>query len=867
MKIDQGVIDEIKASIDIVDYIGARVKLRKNGRDNFTGLCPFHKDTNDSFIVSRIKQLWNCLGACSANGNGKSGGDIISFVMKHEGCSFPDAIRKLRPDLDAKPETPRKSSQLLSHVIEAYHRSFLESRTAQEYISSRGIDPALAKQYRAGYVDGSLLEKVSCESADWKALQDIGVITKAGNELMRTCVTFPMTAFNQIPVGLYGRATTKHLHLYLTGTPRRGLFNWNVAKNHQEIILAESIIDALSFIQAGYLNVLPIYGTNGYIDEHTDFFTRFATKKVILALDPDESGRAATATIAERLAAMKIQTATLEVPAEDANALLTREGVDGFKHIVDELLKEKPASVVVPTPDPEPVLSTPLPYEELSEGEILINIEDRSYTVRGVPKKTYSRLRVALMLSTNSKTYLDGVDLILTRSRTAYATACSSHFDIPRPTIENDLTTLLNIIEQYQRRPAETAKSAAEKMSEQERMEALRLLQSPKLLDEVIADMETLGYVGEEANKKLGYLASISRFLDDPLSIVILSQSGSGKSYLAEVLEKMAAPEDVKMYSRLTPASLYYAGEYVLSHKFVIIEERAGSAEADYSIRSLQSRKMLSLFAALKDPATGKIVSTEFKIYGPTAFIETTTSSKINYENSTRCYELYLSETTEQTQKIHQMQRFMKTLAGARLRAAQQDLLAKHHNAQRLLNKVTVVIPYADAIEFPASWLRTRRDHQRFLNLIEVIAFLHQHQRPLKSDAQTGLQYIEATLADYEIARKLAEDILPDTLSDLKKPLSDFKDRIEEYVDAAAKTKKIGKHDVIFTRRTIREETGLPNHRIKELFAELEELEYLEVEKAQRGSMFRYRLVPGKVGHRVSALLSAETLRKKLVEK
>jgi hypothetical protein len=348
---------------------------------------------------------------------------------------------------------------------------------------------------------------------------------------------------------------------------------------------------------------------------------------------------------------------------------------------------------------------------------------------------------------------------------------------------------------------------------------------------------------------------------------VILSQSGSGKSYLAEVLEKLTAPEDVEMYSRLTPASLYYAGESALSHKFVIIEERAGSAEADYSIRSLQSRKMLTLFAAVKDPATGKITSMKFKIYGPTAFVETTTSSKINYENSTRCFELYLSETVDQTQKIHQMQRFMKMLAGTRLRAQQQGLLSKHHNAQRLLKKVIVVIPYADAIEFPASWLRTRRDHQRFLNLIEVTAFLYQHQRETKTDPDTGLQYIEANLHDYEIARKLAEEILPDTLSDLKKPVSDFKDLIEEFLDTQAKAKKISRYDVTFTRRTIREETGLPNYRIKDLFSELEELEYLEVEKNQRGSSFRYRLVPGKAGNRVSALLTSDQLRKSLEEK
>jgi len=208
----------------------------------------------------------------------------------------------------------------------------------------------------------------------------------------------------------------------------------------------------------------------------------------------------------------------------------------------------------------------------------------------------------------------------------------------------------------------------------------------------------------------------------------------------------------------------------------------------------------------------------------------------------------------------------MKTLEGARLTSACKAICAKHHNAQRLLKKVTVVIPYAAAIEFPASWLRTRRDHQRFLNLIEVIAFLHQYQKPTKTDPQTGLQYIEADLRDYEIAAKLAEEILPETLSDLKKPVSGFKERIESYLEKEAKVKKIGKDQITFTRRQIREETGLPNYRVKELFSELEELEYLEVEKNPRGGSFLYRLAAtSKNGTRLSSLLSAEQLRRKVL--
>jgi hypothetical protein len=281
------------------------------------------------------------------------------------------------------------------------------------------------------------------------------------------------------------------------------------------------------------------------------------------------------------------------------------------------------------------------------------------------------------------------------------------------------------------------------------------------------------------------------------------------------------------MYSRITPQALFYTGEYALSHKFVVIEEKAGSEAADYPIRALQSRHELSIAATIKNPETGKMQTTEFRVYGPTAFLETTTASRINYENSTRCFEIYLDESAEQTRRIHDMQRFLKTAQGRKLRDAQEAICKKHHNAQRLLQPVRVIIPFAPAIEFPASWLRTRRDHQRFLNLIEVIAFLHQYQKQTKTDPESGRLYIEADLRDYEIACDLAKDILPETLSDLKKPVADLLSAIESYAGRKAKEARADKYEVTFSRRAIREETGLQNYRIKELFKELEELEYL----------------------------------------
>ena len=176
-RIDPAAIEEIKRRTDLVDYIGRRVKLQRKGKAYF-GLCPFHRDSKPSFVVDPDKQLWNCLGACAAGGGGKSGGDIISFVMKEEGCSFREAVGKLQPEktLTVHPEVRRKGPALLWTCDRSLPESYLESRSAQEYVAGRGIDPHMAGQYRAGYADGSLMERVSrqgpqigvcCGNAEW----------------------------------------------------------------------------------------------------------------------------------------------------------------------------------------------------------------------------------------------------------------------------------------------------------------------------------------------------------------------------------------------------------------------------------------------------------------------------------------------------------------------------------------------------------------------------------------------------------------------------------------------------------------------------------------------------------------------------
>jgi hypothetical protein len=390
-------------------------------------------------------------------------------------------------------------------------------------------------------------------------------------------------------------------------------------------------------------------------------------------------------------------------------------------------------------------------------------------------------------------------------------------------------------------------------ITESERAEAHDFLKRPDLLDQVARDIDALGYVGEETNKRLLYLVAVSRKLPDPLSAIVLSQSGAGKSGITEVIEKLTPPEDVVLLTRLTPQSLYYVEAGFLDQKLVIVEERYGSMEADYSIRVLQSRKKLIAAAPVKDPQTGNMKTKVFTVEARAAFIEATTASTVNHENATRCFELSMDESTEQTSRIHERQRLMRTERGLTLRKEAEAITRRHWNAQRLLEGLPVVIPFADRLTFPTAWMRTRRDHARFLNLIEVSAFLHQCQREHRGGV------IVAQVDDYAAAYALAGELLVDTLADLKAPLQKALTRIQKLCDEGRGT---------VSRREIREALSESDSTVRRWLADLVELEYLAVVEAGgkgAGKAARYRALPRQGERNVTlGLLTPDELRSRL---
>jgi len=390
----------------------------------------------------------------------------------------------------------------------------------------------------------------------------------------------------------------------------------------------------------------------------------------------------------------------------------------------------------------------------------------------------------------------------------------------------------------------EKVEEESKQMSEEERQEALDFLKAPNIDEIIIKDIGEIGYVGEEANKFFQYLVATSRKLDSPLSTIIKSPSAWGKSELLNKVKKLMPPEHVEYYTRITKQALSYMKDKQLEHKWVIVMERKGSEEGDYNVRIMQSEKEIIVAIPVKNPVTGQIETDEIRVKGPIAYSESTTQTVLNTENETRVFDINLDGSEEQTRQINRRQAEDATLYGMLRQNHVSEIVKRHQNAQRLLQSVKVVIPYASLIKFPAKDPTARRHFSKFLELIKVIAFLRQYQKEAQETSVNGciMKYIEADLKDYEIAWKYGHEILGATLDPLPKLSRDMLKSIRDEVKSKAKESSKKPTEVEFTRREVAGWVGRDESYVRIHIAPLEKNDYLQIKEGGQGRAYKYLL-------------------------
>ncbi|MCH6259299.1 CHC2 zinc finger domain-containing protein, partial [Puniceicoccaceae bacterium K14] len=861
-RIPEEELERLKREVDLVALIRSKnIELKPHGSKDLIGKCPFHDDKTASFVVTPSKNLFHCMGCGSA-------GSVIDFVMKHDGVSFRHAVELLReqnPQLYggsaskvstvAKLESPvsfdADDRDLLRQTVDYYRERLLATPQAMNYLLDRGITREALEAFEVGFADRTLgLRLPQKNRKDGEIIRDrltkIGLYRDTGHEHFNGCVVFPVFDEKGEVAEIYGRKIAKQkskiYHLYLPG-PHSGLLN-AAAFNSPEVILTESVIDALTFWSAGLTNVTCIWGTEGFTDDHLNAFTTKKTRKVIFAYDADEAGDRAVERDASRLGSLGIDCFRLRFPREmDANEYARS-------------VKPASKSLALLVQSAEPIISStkseerPLKYDtralssneelaanvdlvaedatkeekvpaakvdvETSGEDVVLRIGDRLYRVRGLGRNaSLEVLKVNLRIMHEGLFHVDNLDLYHARQRNAFILSAADETNLKVELLKRDLGKVLLALEELQekrlREDLETVPQGVQ-LSESDRDNALNLLRDPKLLDRILSDFAACGVVGEETNKLAGYLAAVSRKLDRPLAIIIQSTSAAGKTSLMEaVLEMMPQEERIK-YSAMTGQSLYYLGESDLKHKILAIVEEEGAEKASYALKLLQSEGELTIAAPSKDE-NGRLKTEEYRVEGPAAIFLATTAIDVDEELQNRCLILTVDESREQTQAIHGLQRGGDTFEGLKTGIERKRILDTHRNAQRLLRSIHVVNPYAPYLTFPSERTRARRDHTKYLALIRTIALLHQHQRQLKRT--DGIEYIEVELSDIAAANRIAHEALGRSLDELPPQTRRLLGLLQGIVKNRCEEKAIDVQDCLFTRRDVRERIGWSDTQLK----------------------------------------------------
>jgi len=313
-----GVAAEVKNKLSIVDVVGEQVQLRKAGTI-FKGLCPFHGEKTPSFVVTPARESWHCFG-CG------EGGDIFSFVMRREGLTFPEALKRLaaKAGIEIDERTSREDArkarlrEVLEQAIAFYHAVLTQSKTgaaALEYLHGRGFTDATIERFQLGWApdgwDQMIKMLKSRRNVDVAELAEVGLTGVRPNgrgayDKFRSRVIFPIRDASGAAVGIGGRvlpgaaaATDSNAPKYLN-SPATVLFDKSRTlylierargeiRKQDEAVLVEGYTDALMAHQAGFENVVASLGT-ALTPAQVAVIARYA-REIVLAYDVDPAGQ------------------------------------------------------------------------------------------------------------------------------------------------------------------------------------------------------------------------------------------------------------------------------------------------------------------------------------------------------------------------------------------------------------------------------------------------------------------------------------------------------------------------------------------------------------------------------------------------
>jgi DNA primase len=342
------ILEEIRSKVDIVDFISDYVQLKKSGQ-NYKGLCPFHSEKTPSFMVSQSKQIFHCFG-CGV------GGDVVSFLMKHDNLSFNEAKRYIAKkagikitDFSLNKRVSEKREKLLriqNEALKFFAENLKSSDPAQAYLKKRGIDEVSIDNFHIGYATGerdSLFKYLKKKGYSDSLIKDAGIVIFDGKDyrdIFRGRIIFPIFNYQNDVIAFGGRVMDNSMPKYLNSPEteifKKGdtLFAINLAKDEIRkkgyAIIVEGYLDAIMCHQYGFKNTVAPLGTALTL-RHLQRL-KFLTGKVVLVFDSDEAGISAARRSLAILCECDFKARILLLPkGEDPDSFLRKSGRQPFK--------------------------------------------------------------------------------------------------------------------------------------------------------------------------------------------------------------------------------------------------------------------------------------------------------------------------------------------------------------------------------------------------------------------------------------------------------------------------------------------------------------------------------------------------------
>jgi transcription initiation factor IIE alpha subunit len=394
-----------------------------------------------------------------------------------------------------------------------------------------------------------------------------------------------------------------------------------------------------------------------------------------------------------------------------------------------------------------------------------------------------------------------------------------------------ELTGQLEEYRMHQIKESEADRQIERKqLSTEERKTAETFLKSTNLLEKTNELIGQSGVVGEETNRLIMFLIFTSRKRPQPLHIVSLGSSGTGKTHLQEKVGELIPEEDRIEITTLSENAFYYFGQRELKNKLILIEDLDGAENVLYPLRELQSKKRISKTVAHKN-TKGETRTLHLVVEGPVSVAGCTTKEQIYEDNANRSFLIYLDESEEQDGRIMEYQR--KASAGKIDRDQEEIAAVLLRNCQRLLEPIKVVNPYAELLKIPKEIFKPRRTNNHYLQFIEAVTFYHQHQREFKAD-ENGEAYIETTLEDVEAANQLLKEILIRKSDELNGACRKYLEQIKAYLEVENKK--------AFTNREIRKKLRINHSNQKRWTINLESNYYIKREKGNKNQGYQYQI-------------------------